>query len=484
MTEFEQMDDELLLKRYVEHNDRDALGALFTRHAGAAYTTALRVCRNQADAEDAVQSAFVNVMQNAASFRGGSKFGVRAWITKIVIGTVKNKIRSEVRRRMREEEVVESGEDLALPEGVAGGGDPNELTGAVDEALKRLPEHYRLPIVLHHCEGLSLRETAEMLEVSESTLSIQLTRGIKTMRRALAAGGVLANGAAIMATLPLLPPESVPVSLLSVISKMLAAPGGLGAAAPAAAAGAGLFKPLAIGVTAAAVAAAGGVILVQKQRDKPVMATAAAPAVAGQEYVDSEVVLADDFGNGLGNWTAGLRYVSKEARETGKEIDYPEQVSKCVRIEDADVFGKKKKALIIDEPGVGLLSYCGLNRRVNKNAFSIDFDCRTAVFPTHCALLIIGNAKVKTIKENYAAMRSQEWQHSRYEIVLRNEPGHEAFYDARNFIDGILCSHYEFYGEPPNTGFSVTKGALMIANVVIREMKPKAGVTGDSKEHR
>jgi RNA polymerase sigma-70 factor, ECF subfamily len=239
----EQMDDDSLMKRYVETSDREALGTLFLRHASGAYTTALRVCRNQADAEDAVQSAFVYIMQNAANYRGGNPFAMKTWIARIVIGAVKNKIRSEVRRRTREEEVVQDSEDVALPAESLRDHDPNELTGEVYAALNTLPEHYRLPIVLHHCEGMSLKETAETLQVSPNTLSMQLARGMKIMRRTLAAGGVMANSTSILAALPLLPSENAPAPLLNSIGEILAGVGRFLEAAAATEATAASLKP-------------------------------------------------------------------------------------------------------------------------------------------------------------------------------------------------------------------------------------------------
>lgn len=225
--------DESLLRRYAEQDDRNALGALFTRHAGAAYTAAYRICQNGADAEDAVQSAFINVMRNALSFRGGTESGVRAWIVRIVIGTIKNKIRSEVRRRMREVEVVENNDEGMLPEGLSRGGDPNGMASAVDVALSSLPAHYRLPILLHHCEGLSLREVSETLEVSENTLKTQLKRGMASLRRALGASGVCVDSAGILAVLPFLPSVSVPDALLNSISRIASGTGRAAVASPA-----------------------------------------------------------------------------------------------------------------------------------------------------------------------------------------------------------------------------------------------------------
>ena len=58
-----QTEDAALLRAFCERGDRQAMNALFARHADAAYRTALRLCRNAADAEDAVQTAFIEVLR-------------------------------------------------------------------------------------------------------------------------------------------------------------------------------------------------------------------------------------------------------------------------------------------------------------------------------------------------------------------------------------------------------------------------------------
>lgn len=280
---FETMDDESLLKRFVELDDREALGALFTRHAGAAYTTALRICRNQADAEDVVQSAFVNVMQNAAHYRGGTSSGVKAWLTKIVIGTVKNKIRSEVRRRKREDLVAEDSDDVVLPE------EPSNialdaLAGEIKTALDGMPEDYRLAIVLHHCEGLSLQETAETMGLSTNTLSMRVKRGMKKLRQELHARGVSADSRALSAALLSMPVESAPDALVGGIGKILAGAVRVSKGA-AAASGAGLSvlpARLAIVIVLAGLSLAGiwiGTRLLEPA--KKIVSIAAPPAVGG-----------------------------------------------------------------------------------------------------------------------------------------------------------------------------------------------------------
>lgn len=481
MSALEQMDDESLLRRYAELNDREALGTLFRRHAGAAYTTALRLCRNRADAEDAVQGAFVNIMQNAANYRGGSKFGVRAWIAKIVIGTVKTRIRSEVRRRIREEEVVEASEDMALPEGAAGDRDPNELTGAVDEALSNLPEHYRLPIVLHHCEGLSLHETAEMLEVSENTLSRQLTRGMKNMRRALAAGGVAVNGAVIVAALPLLAPESAPASLLNSIPQILTSSGGAGAVAGAAtAAGTGLLKPFAIGIAAVAVATTGGIYLAHKSQDKPPSAPVAAPESGEREYVDGPIVLRDDFEKGYDNWESGFL---GGAAKGWHDVSDPARAEKCIRIEKIDYQGKQVNALVVTEPGLpDLVSVAKLRQPAAVKAFSVEYNWKPAV-KTQAALIIqreTGRTEVIERKPDFV-LKPGVWHAHRLEVTPADGRTTERYYDVKEYCDGVLIFRYALYGGQPAAGFTVTKGSVMVASVVFREMVQKTASAAGTK---
>ena len=86
-----QVDDAALLRAYSERGDRQAMNALFARHADSAYRVALRCSRNAADAEDAVQTAFIEVLRHAAQYRGES--AVRAWIFGFVVNATRHKAR-------------------------------------------------------------------------------------------------------------------------------------------------------------------------------------------------------------------------------------------------------------------------------------------------------------------------------------------------------------------------------------------------------
>src|SRR5437763_9992572 len=133
--ETSQADDAALLRAFSERGDRQAMNVLFARHADAAFRVALRCCRNAADAEDAVQTAFIEVLRHAAKYRGES--AVRAWIFGFIVNACRHKAREEGRRAVREERASVPGEITP---------DDRAMQDAVRHAVHDLPEHYRLPV--------------------------------------------------------------------------------------------------------------------------------------------------------------------------------------------------------------------------------------------------------------------------------------------------------------------------------------------------
>jgi RNA polymerase sigma-70 factor (ECF subfamily) len=204
-------DDSALLRAFSERGERQAMNVLFARHADAAFRVALRCCRNAADAEDAVQTAFIEVLRHAAKYRGES--AVRAWIFGFVVNACRHKAREEGRRAAREEKASVTGE---LP------AQDQALQDAVRKAVRDLPEHYRLPVWLHYCEGLSSPEVADALSLSENTVRSQLSRGVEELRMALSSTGLAVTGVAVVGALATAAVESAPTSLTASISGLAA----------------------------------------------------------------------------------------------------------------------------------------------------------------------------------------------------------------------------------------------------------------------
>jgi len=126
-----QTDDASLLRAFTERRDRQAMSVLFARHADSAYRVALRCCRNAADAEDAVQTAFIEVLRHSAKYWGES--AVSAWIFGFVVNATRHKAREEGRRAAREERASVSGE--AAPEDRATQGSRPSRPPGVSRAL-------------------------------------------------------------------------------------------------------------------------------------------------------------------------------------------------------------------------------------------------------------------------------------------------------------------------------------------------------------
>jgi RNA polymerase sigma-70 factor (ECF subfamily) len=214
-------DDATLLQLFAEHGDRKALGVLFKRHADAAYRFALRLTGSCADAEDTVQTAFLQVFYHAGTFKGES--AVKSWILGFVLNASRRKAREEGRRRARQDRAAGMSETVVRAEAV----DP-EIRERVQQAVQDLPEHYRAPLWLHYAEGFSPGEVAAALQLPEGTVRKQLSRGIDRLREMLAPAGAALSLAAILPTLAV---ETAPSSLSASLAGIAA--GGVPAAVPA-----------------------------------------------------------------------------------------------------------------------------------------------------------------------------------------------------------------------------------------------------------
>ena len=248
-------DDCQLLQRYLQMGDPDALDVLFRRHADAAYRSAHRVCGNASDAEDAVQTAFLQVLRQAAQYRGQSS--VRGWIMSIVINAARLKIREEVRRRERQEQAAPEDTGAAPPQD-----EHAETLSAVARTLAGLPQLYRLPLSLHFMEHLTFQEVACALAIPEKTVRSQISRGLEQLRDALAAAGF--TSLALPELLVSLELPAAPVALKASFTSMIASAtaGGAGVGTGATAAQGSLATTVAaVALCAVALAAGLGAIV-------------------------------------------------------------------------------------------------------------------------------------------------------------------------------------------------------------------------------
>ncbi len=186
--------DHELVKR-VQEGDSKAFRRLFDKYHRRAFAVAMGVVKNEDDALDAVQEAFVKVHKNIDKFQGSSSF--YTWLYRIVMNVSIDHVRRTSRRknldfdeRALHEESEVAGDGALVPS--VTNANPGkaalrrELGGAIHEALQELPEHHRAVIVLREVEGMSYEEMAEALEVPKGTVMSRLFHARKKMQAALA----------------------------------------------------------------------------------------------------------------------------------------------------------------------------------------------------------------------------------------------------------------------------------------------------------
>ncbi|HKQ97492.1 MAG TPA: sigma-70 family RNA polymerase sigma factor [Candidatus Polarisedimenticolia bacterium] len=185
------LDDEIRLVERARAGDLQAFADLFRRHHRAVYRTVLGLSCRAEDAEDAVQTAFVNAWQHLHQFEGRSRFAT--WVTRIAINEALGKIRDGGRLEPLAADGVEDEEDF-MPRNLRPWEDDPETLRSRDErrelvekAILALPPRYRAAVLLRDIQGMTAEEAAEALGLNVATLKTHLLRGRLRLREALAA---------------------------------------------------------------------------------------------------------------------------------------------------------------------------------------------------------------------------------------------------------------------------------------------------------
>ena len=149
----------------------DDLDAWLTESYPRAYRTACLVLRSPVDAEDAVQDAFLRVWRFRDAIPSGD--GRRAWLYRVVVNACLSRLRGDKMWRQRaEEDALDRLPDQADPERDAEGA---ALGRCLADALERLPEHLRVPVVLRYYSGLAEREIAIAIQRRPGTVKSRLS---------------------------------------------------------------------------------------------------------------------------------------------------------------------------------------------------------------------------------------------------------------------------------------------------------------------
>ncbi|MBT2511783.1 sigma-70 family RNA polymerase sigma factor [Streptomyces sp. ISL-98] len=174
------MDDRLLAVRASEGDD-DAFAVLVRRHSSSLLALAYHLLGNRADAEDAVQDAFLSAWRRLPEFRHGALFGT--WMYRIVTNRCLNTLRRQPRALPLDAVPELTARDAgSSPPHVA---ETDAATTALAQALRRLDPDQRVCWVLRELHGLHYEEIAHVTGTSEQTVRGRLFRARHTLREAM-----------------------------------------------------------------------------------------------------------------------------------------------------------------------------------------------------------------------------------------------------------------------------------------------------------
>jgi RNA polymerase sigma-70 factor (ECF subfamily) len=195
------MDVDPALVKACQRGEPGALDELIRATYADVYALCRRMLADPDEAADATQEVFVRVMRSVLGFRGESAFGT--WLHRVTVNVCLTALRR--RSRARATGMIAGGTPFALPgdeiELSTDAGTPEDravtadLAARSEAALALLPEDARAVVVLRDIEGLSTREVAELLGVTESVVKVRLHRAHAKLRTMILAAEPGVGGA-------------------------------------------------------------------------------------------------------------------------------------------------------------------------------------------------------------------------------------------------------------------------------------------------
>jgi RNA polymerase sigma-70 factor, ECF subfamily len=170
--------------------DSHAFELLMRRHNRMMFRTARAILRDDAEAEDALQEAYLQAYRSLASFRSDARFST--WLARIVVNEALMRLRKTARRAAivpiqsatPAEEMAEiADDDMQKPEMGAARGEMRRL---LEAQIDSLPEAYRTVFMLRAVEELSVEETAAVLQIPAPTVRTRFFRARSLLREGLA----------------------------------------------------------------------------------------------------------------------------------------------------------------------------------------------------------------------------------------------------------------------------------------------------------
>jgi RNA polymerase sigma-70 factor, ECF subfamily len=185
--------DQALVDR-IRAGDSTAMADLAARYGSQINQLALRYVKNREDAEEVAQDVLMKVYRKIDAFRGDA--ALSSWIYRITFNTAMSRLRHA---RARRDRAIAASQPEGKTTTATAAGEPADWSDLADEvllrqqmkrqlveALRTLPEIYRVPVILRDVQGLSTEEAAAVLRVKPQTVKSRLHRGRLALREKLA----------------------------------------------------------------------------------------------------------------------------------------------------------------------------------------------------------------------------------------------------------------------------------------------------------
>jgi RNA polymerase sigma factor (sigma-70 family) len=202
-----ELTDSQLLRAYVDDRSETAFAELVRRHVDFVYSTAKRLVQDGHLAQDVAQGVFVALARNAAPLR--ERPALAGWLHRTAQNIAAQTVRTDVRRRRREQEAV------AMNELLGHAADPawESIAPQLDAALNELSEADREVMLLRYFEKKTAREIAQIMGGSEESAHKRAQRAMERLREAFARRGVAAGAGGLAAVISAEAVQAAPAGL-------------------------------------------------------------------------------------------------------------------------------------------------------------------------------------------------------------------------------------------------------------------------------
>ena len=179
------LEEEQELVERAKGGDKIALARLVEAYQEPIYNTALKMTKNREDAEDVLQETFVTMVEKLHQFRGDAR--LYTWLYRITVNNVYRRTRSIQKHEAMDindpdVQQIHGGQLSEWPETANLLGEPQWIRDVLAAALDELPPKYRTIFILRDIQGLSIKETQEILGISESNVKVRLMRARNYLR--------------------------------------------------------------------------------------------------------------------------------------------------------------------------------------------------------------------------------------------------------------------------------------------------------------